>query len=65
MRSPMMGVLLYANSVPIYFDKELTSSGQLQNPIKPQIHLTITSDRVVTETSDLDHRCKKTWGIYQ
>ena len=31
---------------------------------KPQIHLAITSDRVVTETSNLDHICKKTLGIY-
>ena len=25
----------------------------------------MTSDRVVTETANLDHTCKKTWGNYQ
>ena len=25
----------------------------------------ITTDKVVTETANLDHTCKKTWGIYQ
>ena len=30
---------------------------------KLKIHLTVTSDRVVTDTYYLEHRCEMTWGI--
>ena len=30
----------------------------------PKLHLAITSDRVVTKTSNLDTYGEKTWGIY-
>ena len=60
----MRGVLHYTKSAPTSFAETLTSSGQLQKPTKLQIHLAITSDRVVTETSNLDLEGEKTWGIY-
>ena len=36
-----------------------------QNAQELKIHLAITSDRVVTETSSFNHRRKKPWRIYQ
>ena len=41
------------------FSRGVLPSGQLRESTKFQIYLAITSDRVVTETSNLDHRCKK------
>ena len=61
--TPMRGE--YYGCAHISFAEVLTSSRQLQKPTKVKIHLAITSDRVVTATSNLDHRCIKTWGIYQ
>ena len=60
----MRGMPHYANTACISFFKSLTSHSQERITLDPKLHLAITSDRVVTETSNLDHRCKKT-GIYQ
>ena len=54
-----------ANTVHISFAEVDTSSlprGQLYEPKNFQIHLTITSDRVVTDTDILEHRHKKNIG---
>ena len=50
----------YANSARMSFAEVLTSSGTAPKHTKLQIHLAITSDRLVTDTSNLDHRCEIT-----
>ena len=47
----MRDISHYANSASMSFAEVLTSSGTTPNPTKHQIHLAITSDSVVTETS--------------
>ena len=47
----MRDISHYANSASMSFAEVLTSSGTTLNPTKHQIHLAITSDNVVTETS--------------
>ena len=54
--APMGGILHHDSKAHISFAEVLTSSGQLQKITKLRIHLAITSDRVVTATSNLDHR---------
>ena len=60
---PMTGPVHYANYAHIYFYKPLTSQLQTRITLDPKLQL-ITSDRVVTETSNLDLEGKKTWGVY-
>ena len=40
------------------------NSACIRITLDPKLHLAITSDRVVTETSNLDLLGKKTWGVY-
>ena len=47
----------------ILFFKLHTSQLAGEDNSNPKLHLTITSDRVVTKTSNLDMEGKKTWGI--
>ena len=63
-RAPMRGLSRYANSASISFFKLLASHSQERITLDPILHLAITSDRVVTETLNLDLQGKKTWGIY-
>ena len=46
------------------FFKLPTSQLAGEDNSNPKLHLAITSDRVVTKTSNLDMYGKKTWGIY-
>ena len=59
----MRGMPHYANTACISFSKLLTSHSQERITLDPKLHLTITSDNVVTKTSNLDGKGKKTWGI--
>ena len=45
------------------FFKLPTSQLAGEDNSNPKLHLTITSDRVATKTSNLDNKGKKTWGI--
>ena len=60
----MRGKAHYANSACISFFKSLTSRLAGEDNLDPKRHLAITSDRVVTKTSNLELSGKKTWGIY-
>ena len=50
-RAPMKDTSHYATSASMFF-----SIRDNYNPTKLQIHLAITSNRVVAETSNFDHR---------
>ena len=63
-QSPMWVEIHYANTEEVSFFKLRTSQLAGEDNSNPKLHLAITSDRVVTKTSNLDLRGKKTWGIY-
>ena len=63
-QSLMREMLHYDNSASVSFFKLPTSQLAEEDNSDPKLHIAITSDRVVTKTSNLDTDGKKTLGIY-
>ena len=62
-RAPIRGAQRNANStISFFWTADVTLQERMT--LDRKLHLAITSDRVVTETSNLDLLGKKTWGIY-